>query len=191
MYPQSFQELIEVLSRLPGLGPRSGERIAFHLLGNEEAEKLAELIKEVKEKVHPCPSCNYLTEKEVCDICGNAGRDKSLLCIVEEPAQLEALERTGVYKGLFYVLGGKISPWEGKDPSSLPLSKLFQRLSKGEVKEVIIAVNEDFTALYLKKFLQKFPVKVTRLARGLPVGARIEYVDEATLMEALKNRSEI
>ncbi|NOZ63762.1 MAG: recombination protein RecR [Caldiserica bacterium] len=191
MYPQSFQELIQLLSRLPGLGPRSGERIAFHLLDNEEAGKLAGLIKEVKEKVHLCPSCNYLTEKEVCDICGNGRRNRTLLCIVEEPAQLEAIERTGVYKGLFYVLGGKISPWEGKDPSALPFSRLFTRLSQGEVKEVIIAVNEDFTALYIKKLLQKVPVKVTRLARGLPVGARIEYVDEATLLEALKNRSEI
>ena len=191
MYPQSFQELVKLLSNLPGLGPRSGERIAFHLLEDENSERLAELIKEVREKVHPCPFCNNLTEKEICEICGNGKRDDGLLCIVEEPAQLEAIERTGAYRGLFFVLGGKISPWEGKEPSSLPVAKLFERLSKGKVKEVILAVNEDFTALYLKKLLQKFPIKVTRLARGLPVGARIEYVDEATLLEAFKNRSEI
>ena len=191
MYPEKFNELIEVLSHLPGLGPRSGERIAFYLLKSEEAEKLADLIKEVKESIHQCPLCNNLTEKEICDICKNPKRDSSLLCVVEEPAQLEAIERTGGYNGLFFVLGGKISPWEGKNPSSLPVSKLSQRLSQGKVKEVIVAVNEDFTALYLKKILKKFPVRVTKLARGLTIGARIEYTDEATLLEALKNRSEI
>jgi len=191
MYPPQFEELIKELARLPGLGPRSGERIALFLLENGEAEKLAQAILKVKESIRHCPSCGNITDKELCRICSDPKRDSKILCVVEEPCQLEAIEKTGEFRGRYFVLRGKITPWEGKETRSFPLKKLMEKLKKEKIEEVILAVNEEFTALYLGKFLKPLPVKVTRLGRGLPVGARIEYADQATLLQALKNRSEV
>ncbi len=191
MYPKSFQELITLLSRLPGLGPRSGERIAFYLLANEEIENFAHSLLRVKEKVKLCSRCQGITEQDPCSICSDPRRDDTLLMIVEEPSQMEVIENTGEYRGRYFVLGGKLSPWEGKEPGEIPLGRLREILREGKVRELILAVNEDLTALFIKEQLKNFPLRITRLARGLPVGARIEYMDEATIREALKNRSEL
>ena len=191
MYPESFQEIVVFLSKLPGLGPRSGERIAFHLFKSGEIEKFATLLLKLKERVKFCSRCRNLTEEDPCKICQDPERDSSLLLIVEEPSQLEVIENSKEYKGKYFVLGSKISPWEGEKPQELPLKELEEIVRERKVKEVILAVNEELTALFLKDFLKKFPLKITRLGRGIPVGARIEYVDEATIREALRNRSEL
>jgi recombination protein RecR len=196
MYPQSFRQLIEELKRLPGIGPKSAQRLAFHLLSvqKEEVEKLVRSILEVKRNIKNCPNCFHISEESPCKICNDQSRDSSLLCVVEEPKDLIAIERSGGYKGLYHVLGGRISPLEGIDPSSLRIEELLGRIQNG-IKEVILALNptaeSEATAMYLTKLLKPLGIKVTRIATGLPVGGDLDYTDEITLHMSLEGRREV
>jgi recombination protein RecR len=191
VYPKSLQELIDKLAELPSLGPKSAERIALRLLDNPH--KIEPFIKATKnlERIGYCEKCNSYTEGKICPICKNPARDKEKICVVEEPHQVDILEKSGVFKGVYYVLHGSISPLEGKGPQDLKLGKLIKRIKKENIKEVILAVNQDFTLHYMIKLLKKFPVHVSCLARGIPIGSKIEYTDELTLKEAFKGRKEV
>lgn len=190
MYPPSLKRLIERLEELPSLGPKSAERIALSLLQKPEKTKL--LIESLNElgRIKQCKRCNSLTEEETCSICSNPKREKGKICVVEEPHQVDIIERTGVFKGTYYVLGGSVSPLEGKGPESLNTQKLVKRIRDEDIQEIILATNQDFTTLYMIKLLKPFKIKVSSLAKGIPVGSRIEYVDELTLREAFKGRRE-
>lgn len=190
----ALQRLLDELGRLPGIGPKSAQRIAYHLLevDAEEAKRLAYAILDVKEHVHFCPICfNYATD-EVCPICADDRRDTSAICVVSEPRDVQAIERTGVYYGLYHVLGGVLSPMDKIGPDQLHIAELIKRLSSETVEEVILATNPDVegetTASYLARMLSPFDVKVTRLASGLPVGGDLEYADEVTLGRAIEAR---
>ena len=188
MYPKSLEELITSLTELPSLGPKSAERIAVYLL--DKPHKIEQLIKAIKnlEKVGSCVQCNSFTEGKLCSICENPQRDKHTICIVEEPHQVAILERSGIFKGLYYVLHGSIAPLEGKNPQDLKVEKLIKRIKEANIKEVILATNQEFTLHYMIKLLKNYKVKVSCLAKGIPVGGNIEYVDELTLKEAFKGR---
>ncbi len=198
-YTQPIQNLMNELARLPGIGMRSAERIAFHLLKQrpEEAMKLANAISDVKTKIRHCSICYNLTEQDPCEICGDGTRDQSLVCIVEQPKDLIALEAAGMYKGVYHVLLGRISPLEGMEPGDLTVGPLLQRLAGGTVREIIMGTNPtmegDGTALYIQdKVGQQFPaVQVTRLARGLPAGSNIEYANRNILADAISGRQKM
>ena len=185
--------LIEQLAKLPGVGPKTAQRLTFHLLRlpAESARSLAEAIVRVKEEVVFCSSCLNITDKDPCAICASETRDRSLICVVEEPLDVLALERTREFKGLYHVLHGAISPVEGVGPDDLKIAELLRRLN-GEVKEVILATNPNVegeaTAMYLARSIQPLGVKLSRLARGLPMGGDLEYADEVTLARALEGR---
>lgn len=194
---RSLQILLDELGRLPGIGPKSAQRIAYHLLeaDAEEARRLAHAILQVKEQVHFCSRCfNYATADE-CDICTDSTRDTTRICVVGEPRDVSAIERTGSYHGLYHVLGGVISPMDKVGPEQLHVRELLQRLADGEVKEVILATNPDVegetTATYLSRVIRPLGVRVTRLASGLPVGGDLEYADEVTLGRAIEARREV
>ncbi len=193
-YPEVLEHLIEALSFLPGIGRRSAERIALHILESspDKVKMLSSLIAEAKEKIKPCRVCSNFSTDGLCPICGSSKRDKSLVCIVEYPKDVLAFEKTGRFHGVYYVLLGAIAPLEGKGTDSLDLGKLINRIKSGEVKEVIIATDSDSegetTAVFLKEILSKFEVKVSRIGIGLPLGAQIEYTDSATLGKALQER---
>jgi recombination protein RecR len=194
-YTQSIQNLMTELSKLPGIGSRSAERIAFHLLKQkpEDAMRLADAIRDVKTRIKHCSVCYNLTEQDPCSICANPTRDQSLVCIVEQPKDLLALEATGLYQGVYHVLLGRISPLEGVDPSDLTLDALVKRLESGAIREVIMATNPtlegDGTALHIQSLIARFPdVQVTRLARGLPTGSNIEYANRNILADAISGR---
>lgn len=194
---RSLQILLDELGRLPGIGPKSAQRIAYHLLeaDAEEARRLAHAILQVKEQVHFCSRCfNYATADE-CDICTDSTRDTTRICVVGEPRDVSAIERTGSYHGLYHVLGGVISPMDKIGPEQLHVRELLQRLADGEVKEVILATNPDVegetTATYLSRVIRPLGVRVTRLASGLPVGGDLEYADEVTLGRAIEARREV
>lgn len=189
MYPKSLEELIKSLSELPSLGPKSAERIALHLL--DKHHKIEQLIKTVKnlEKIGYCEKCNSYTEKKTCSICDNPQREKNKICVVEEPHQVDIIEKSGIFKGLYYVLHGSIAPLEGKNPQDLKVGKLIKRIKEGHIKEIILATNQEFTTHYMVKLLKNFKVRVSCLAKGIPVGGNIEYVDELTLKEAFKGRT--
>lgn len=188
MYPKSLKELIEKLAELPSLGPKSAERIALHLLTTpSKTEQLINSIKKI-EKVGYCDKCNSFTEGKFCAICENPQREKNKICIVEEPHQVALIEKSGIFKGLYYVLHGSIVPLEGKNPHDLKTDKLIKRMKEDHIKEIILATNQDFTLHYMVKLLKNFKVKVSCLAKGIPVGGNIEYVDELTLKEAFKGR---
>ncbi len=193
-YPQILEDLIEVLSFLPGIGRRSAERIALYILESppDKVRKLSNLISEVRERIRPCSICHNFSIEEVCSICKNPSRDKSLVCIVEYPKDVLALEKTGAFKGVYYVLLGSVSPIEGRGPESIDLGKLINRINKGEVKEIIIATDSDSegeaTAVFLRDVLSKFNIKLSRIGIGLPLGSQIEYTDSATLSKALQER---
>ena len=194
-YTQSIQNLMTELSKLPGIGIRSAERIAFHLLKQkpDEAMRLADAIRDVKTRIKHCSVCYNLTEQDPCSICGNAARDQGVVCIVEQPKDLLALEATGLYQGVYHVLLGRISPLEGIDPSDLTLDALVKRLESGVIREVIMATNPtlegDGTALHIQSLIARFPsVQVTRLARGLPTGSNIEYANRNILADAISGR---
>src|SRR5215212_1532069 len=182
-YTQSIQNLMNELARLPGIGMRSAERIAFHLLKQspEEAMKLAEAIRDVKARIRHCSTCYNLTEQDPCSICADPSRDQGVVCLVEQPKDLLALESTGLYRGVYHVLLGRISPLEGVEPGDLTIDPLMHRLASGTVREVIMGTNPtmegDGTALFIQGLVgAKFPdVPITRLARGLPAGSNIEY----------------
>ena len=196
MYPGPIQRLITELSRLPGIGQRTAQRLAFHILRADETEALglAETIREVKEKIGLCEVCFNLAEGPRCRICEDGGRDRSLICVVEEPSDVIPIERTGEYRGLYHVLGGALSPIDGIDPEDLKIAELYARVEAGGVSEVVLATNPtttgEATALHIADELRRRApdVAVTRLASGLPVGADLEYADEVTLGRALAGR---
>jgi recombination protein RecR len=196
MLSPAVDNLVAQLTRLPGIGSRTGQRLAFHLLqvSKQEALALAEAIQDVKERVHFCRECGNLTEEEVCAICLDARRDHSMICVVEQPADLLSLERTAEYRGLYHVLGGSLSPLDGVEPENLRIDELLHRVDRNGVQEVVLATNPNMTgeatAAYLADRLRG-RVKVTRLASGLPVGGDLEYADEVTLGRALSGRREM
>ena len=188
--------LIEEFYRLPGIGPKSAQRLAYYLLRMPaaDAHSLAEAIVEVKDKVTLCSVCQNVTEVDPCRICTDSARDRSIMCVVEEPLDILALERTGSYHGLYHVLHGAISPTEGVNPDNLRIKELLNRLQDGSVNEVILATNPNLegetTAMYLNKLISPLGIRITRLARGLPFGTELEYADDVTLTRALEGRQE-
>ena len=197
MYEGVVQELIDELGRLPGVGPKSAQRIAFYLLQaeDEQAKKLAEVLLEVKERVRFCEVCGNVSEEEKCNICRDARRNQTLICVVEESKDVQAIERTREFRGLYHVLGGAISPIEGIGPDQLRIKELLGRLSNPEIKEVIIATDPNMegeaTATYLSRMMASLGITVTRLASGLPVGGDLEYADEVTLGRAFAGRRQV
>lgn len=189
--------LIEEFYKLPGIGPKSAQRIAYYLLRQPaaEAHALASAILEMKEKVTFCSVCQNVTETDPCRVCSDERRDRSAICVVEEPLDILAIERSQSYRGLHHVLHGAISPIDGIGPEDLKVGELLQRLRSGEVKEVILATNPNLegeaTAMYLSRLLRPLGVKVTRLARGLPAGGDLEYADDVTLARAIEGRQEM
>jgi recombination protein RecR len=189
--------LIEAFHRLPGVGPKSAQRLTYHLLRapESEARALAQAVLELKERITLCSRCQNVTESDPCLLCTDPQRDTSLICVVEEPLDILALERAGAYRGLYHVLHGAISPMDGIGPEDLKLDELIVRLRGGEVHEVIMATNPNLegeaTAMYVSRLVTPMSVRVTRLARGLPVGADLEYADDITLSRALENRQEV
>ena len=189
--------LIEELSKLPGVGVKTAQRLTVFILRShaDQARRLAEAIMRVKESIIYCSRCFNITENDPCLICSNPNRDQESICVVEEPLDVLALEKTGVYKGLYHVLHGALSPVEGIGPKDLRIEELLKRVQDGKVREVILATNPNFegeyTANYLQKELKPLPVKVTGLARGLPIGGDLEYADEGTLSRALEGRREL
>jgi recombination protein RecR len=187
--------VVDELSRLPGVGPKTAQRLTYYLLRapTEQVEGLAEAILELKRKVVLCRECYNITDRNPCEICANPQREATRICVVEEPLDVLALERTGQYKGRYHVLHGALSPIEGIGPEELKIRELLRRLEAGGVEEIILATNPnlegDATAMYLTRLLQPLGVTVTRLARGLPVGGDLEYADEITLSNALAGRS--
>ncbi|HOJ77466.1 MAG TPA: recombination mediator RecR [Bacillota bacterium] len=196
LYPAPMGRLIHELAKLPGVGPKTAQRLAFHILELNETEvkRLVEAMVDAKQKMGFCSVCGQLAEKSPCTICDDRLRNQKLLCVVEEPKDVIAMEKTRVFKGLYHVLGGAISPLEGIGPDDLKIKELLHRIEEGQFDEVIIAtdpnVEGEATALYLAKLLKPFGLKVTRLARGLPVGGDLEYADEITLSKALEGRVE-
>jgi len=190
-------KLIEEFSRLPGIGPKTASRLTFYLLRapKEQALALSEAIRELKERTVFCEICFNITEESPCPICADEERDRSTICVVEEPLDVVAIERTGEYRGLYHVLHGAISPVEGIGPEDLRIGELLKRLQSGEVREVILATNPNLegeaTAMYIYQLIKPLGIKVTRLARGLPVGGDLEYADEITLARALEGRREM
>lgn len=197
-YTPIIQNLMDQFSRLPGIGARSAERIAFHLLKAkpEDANRLADAIRDVKTRIKHCSICYNLTESDPCAICSDPNRDQGLVCIVEQPKDLLALEAAGLYKGVYHVLLGRISPLEGAGPGDLTIDALLNRLRSGTVREVIMGTNPnmegDGTALYLQGLFKEFPnIAVTRLARGLPAGSNIEFANRNILADAIAGRQKM
>ena len=196
MFSPSVDNLVAQLTRLPGIGTRTAQRLAFHLLQRspEEALALADAICEVKERVRFCRICGNLTEQEVCSICEDPRRDRAVICVVEQPVDVISIERTAEYRGLYHVLGGSLSPLDGIDPGDLRIEELLQRVRDGGIAEVVLATNPNMTgeatANYLADRLRD-RTRVTRLASGLPVGGDLEYADEVTLGRALNGRREM
>jgi recombination protein RecR len=194
-YTQSIQNLMNELARLPGIGTRSAERIAFHLLKQKPADamKLADAIRDVKTRIKNCSICYNLTEADPCSICADPSRDQGLVCIVEQPKDLLALEATGLYQGVYHVLLGRISPLDDVHPADLTIDALLKRIASGQVREIIMGTNPnmegDGTALHIQQMLAQYPnVSVTRLARGLPAGSNIEYANRNILADAISGR---
>jgi len=196
VFSPAVENLVSQLTRLPGVGTRTAQRLAFHLLrvSKDEAGALAEAIGEVKERVRFCDECGNLTEEAVCEICRDARRDRALVCVVEQPADLISLERTAEYRGLYHVLGGALSPIDGVEPEHLRIDELLRRVDRNGIQEVVLATNPNMTgeatAAYLADRLRG-RVRVTRLASGLPVGGDLEYADEVTLGRALTGRRDM
>lgn len=193
----SIQHALEEIERMPGIGPKSAQRILNWLLTSDEetARRLAEAIVDVKQAIHLCPRCNNYAEGEFCSVCLDAQRDQSAICVVSEPRDADAVERTGTYRGLYHVLGGVINPMEGSMPEDLHISDLMARLGSEPIDEVLIATNPDVqgetTASYLARIIKPLGVRVTRLASGLPVGGELEYADEVTLGRAIESRRDL
>lgn len=193
----ALEKLIEQFQKFPSIGRKTAQRMAFHVLDftDEQANEFANAIIEAHTKIHRCSVCHNLTENELCPICESSQRDKTVVCVVEEPRDVLAMERMREYNGVYHVLHGVISPMNGVGPEQLTVKSLVERAAKGDINEVIMATNPtiegDTTAMYIGKLIKPFGVKVTRLAYGIPVGADIEYADDVTLMRALSGRSEL
>lgn len=196
-YAASLTRLIEQFARLPGVGPKTAQRLAFHVLNmpKEQTEEFARSLLEVKEQITTCPECCNLTDKVPCRVCSDESRDRSLICVVEDAQDVIAIEKTREFKGLYHVLQGSISPMEGKGPDDLRIKELLGRLAGNSPREIIVATNPDIegetTALYLAKLLKPLGIQVTRIAHGLPVGGDLENADTATLTRAITGRREI
>ena len=197
MYATPVSNLIDELSKLPGIGPKSAQRLAFYLLkaSDEDAQKLAEAIVHLKETVKFCPVCYNVTDEPECEFCADTHRDDTIICVVEEANDIVSMEKTGEYRGRYHVLGGAISPIDGIGPDDLRIKELLKRLEGDQVTEIIVATNPNIegeaTGMYLAKLIKPLGVTVTRLASGLPIGGDLEYADEVTLGSALKGRREI
>jgi recombination protein RecR len=196
-YPEPFARLIEALQRLPGIGPKTAQRLTFFLLKRpvDEVRELSEALLAVKERIVHCSGCFNVTDEDPCRICTDSGRDQQVLCVVEEPNDLLAMERTGEFRGRYHVLMGALSPLDGIGPEDLKVRELLARLDSGGITEVILATNPNVegeaTAIFLARLLRPLGIRVTRIARGLPVGGDLEYADQVTLSKALEGRREI
>ncbi|MBN1871470.1 MAG: recombination protein RecR [Candidatus Omnitrophica bacterium] len=196
-YARSMQILIKEFSKMPGIGTRTAERLAFYVLKlpQQDAESLSQSILKVKSSIRFCRVCNNLSEGELCLICQDDSRDKSLVCVVEEPNDVSAIEKTGKFNGVYHVLLGRLSPLDGIGPESLRIGELKERVKNDKVREIIIATNADTegetTALYITKLFKPYKVKITRLAYGIPVGSDLKYADQATLMKAIEGRMDM
>ena len=196
-FPAALQNLADQFARLPGIGGKTAQRLAFHVLSlpMEDAEEFAAAIVEAKKQVHTCPRCQNLTDRELCPICDDDMRDESVICVVAEPRDVIAMERSREVRGVYHVLHGVISPLNHVTQDDIKIKELLQRVASGEVREVIMATNPDTegeaTAMYISRLLRPMEVKVTRLAFGVPVGSQLEYADEVTLSRALEGRQEI
>ena len=193
-YSQAIERLMDEFAKLPGIGARTAERLAFHVLNSEKSKALAlaDAIRDVKTNVHACSRCFNLAEDELCAICANSQRDQSIICVVEQPRDVMSLESTGVYNGVYHVLMGHISPLDGLEAENLTIRPLIERIRAGGIGEVILATNPtvsgDATALHISAELEPLGVKITRLARGLPSGGQIEYANKSILSDALNQR---
>ncbi len=197
VFPAALERLTEQFAKLPGIGGKTAQRLAFHLLSmpEDEAQVFADAIVEAKRAVHLCPLCRNLTDKDICPICDDDTRDRGVICVVADPKDVIAMERAREFSGVYHVLHGVISPLNHIGPDDICIKELLQRVTKDEVREVIMATNPDTegeaTAMYVSRILKPFGVKVTRLAYGVPVGGHLEYADDATLMRALEGRRDI
>lgn len=198
MYSPAIETLIEQFAQLPGIGRKSAERIAFYILDimpEEDAEKMSRVISEAKKTISFCEVCQNLTDVSPCPICSSVRRDNSIICVVEEPKDVSAIEKTGNYSGVYHVLHGAISPIDDISPEDIRIKELLMRLTDGTVKEVIMATNPTIngtaTAVYIQKLLKPMGIKVTRIAHGIPIGSDLEYADELTLSKALEGRTEM
>ncbi|MCI7725977.1 MAG: recombination mediator RecR [Clostridiales bacterium] len=197
IFPAALQNLSDQFARLPGVGSKTAQRLAFHVLSLpiEDAEEFADAILEAKKRVHTCPCCQNLTDRELCPICDDDTRDKSVICVVADPKDVIAMERSGEFRGVYHVLHGVISPLNHVTQDDIRIKELLKRVSTGEVREVIMATNPDTegeaTAMYISRLLRPMEVRVTRLAYGVPVGSQLEYADEVTLSRALEGRQEM
>lgn len=196
-FPKPIARLIDELNKLPGIGPKTAQRLAFHIIKSPKSDvvRLAEALTEAKEKIRRCSICSNLTDEDPCTICSNPGRNRSIICVVQDPKDVVAMERTREYNGLYHVLGGVISPMEGVGPEDLRIKDLLDRIKSSEIDEIIIATNPNVegeaTAMYIARLLSPLGLKVTRLARGVPVGSDLEYTDEVTLARALLGRRRV
>lgn len=196
-FPPSFETLIDAFATLPGIGRKSAQRLAFHILSipEVEAEAFAASILDARKSVHSCPVCQNLTDSDLCPVCRSEKRDKSVVCVVAEPRDVASIERSREFDGVYHVLHGVLSPMNNIGPDDIRIKELMERISSGTVQEVIMATNPDTegdtTAMYLSRLIKPFNVKVTRLAYGIPVGSNLEFTDEATLLRALEGRREM
>jgi recombination protein RecR len=196
-FPASFETLIDRFASLPGIGRKSAQRLAFHILAlpEGEAEAFAETILEARRSVHTCPICQNLTDGEVCNVCADDRRDSSVICVVAEPRDVATIERSREYGGVYHVLHGVLSPMNHVGPDDIRISELVKRIAQGNVAEVIMATNPDTegdtTAMYIARLLKPFDVRVTRLAYGIPVGSNLEFTDDATITRALEGRRQL
>ena len=196
-FAEPLARLIQEFKRLPGIGQKSAQRIAFHLLhaGREEAERLAQAVLDVKDKLRLCSVCNNISDSELCPYCRDPNRDRSVICVVEEPQNILPIETTRTYNGLYHVLHGAIAPLRGVGPEQLKIKSLLHRLESGEVREIILATNPtvegEATAAYLSHLLKPLGLRVTRIAMGIPVGSDLDYADEVTMSKSLENRREL
>ena len=196
-YSESMVSLIKELGRLPGIGEKSAERLAYHILRSlpEDALRLAQAIRDVKEKVRQCSVCCNMADADPCHICADPARDQGIVCVVEEPKDLLAIERAGTFRGVYHVLGGRIAPLEGMDPDKLNVRQLVARAKSGSMREAVLALNPnmegDLTAHHVAELLKAAGVKVTQIARGIPPGSQIEYAGQAILSDAMKGRREL
>jgi len=196
-HPESLARLIEQLQRLPGVGPKSAQRLAFHILKTprDEAERLCEAVRDVKDRVTYCSICQNITDVDPCVYCADPARDHSTICVVEEPQNVNAIEKTRDFKGVYHVLMGALSPLQGIGPDELKIKGLLERVGAGHVEEIILATNPtvegEATALYLARLLKPLGIRMTRIATGIPVGSDLEYADEVTMHKAMEGRREI